>query len=69
MELLYMTKGNIMFTFDENTILNSNDVNKLWDAYEEVCCRIATMKTLNQNVPENINTLKQNIVKKIKSYE
>ena len=43
----------------------SKDINKLWDAYEEVCCRIATMKTLNQNVPEDINKLKQDIVKKI----
>lgn len=62
-----MTKDNCkgMFSFNTNELLNSKDINKLWDAYEEVCCRIATMKTLNQNVPEDINKLKQDIVKKI----
>lgn len=55
-----------MFTFDTTEIFNTNNVEKLWDAYEEVCVRLATMKTLNQDIPDEIKKLKQDIVNKIK---
>ena len=58
-----------MFTFDTTEIFNTDDVNKLWDAYEEVCARLATIKTLNQDIPDEIKKLKQDIVNKIKKLE
>lgn len=58
-----------MFTFDEKTILQTNDIDKVWDAYDEVSARLATMKFLNQDIPDEIEKLKQDIVNKIKKLE
>ena len=55
-----------MFSFNANEILNSNDEDKLWNAYEEVCVRISFLKTTKQDVPEEMNELKKAIVNKIK---
>lgn len=63
-----MTKDNLckgMFSFNANEILNSDDENKLWNAYEEVCVRISFLKTTKQDVPEEINELKTTIKNKI----
>ena len=54
-----------LFSFDTNEILNSNDKDKLWNAYEEVCVRISFLKTTKQDVPEEMTELKTAIKNKI----
>ena len=58
------TKGE--FTFDCDTILKSNDENELWNAFEEVCNRIAAFKATKKNVPEDWIKLKEDIKNKLK---
>lgn len=54
-----------MFSFDVDKLLNCNNTDKLWDAYEEVCCYIAKLKTLKKNVPVEISKLKSEIKGKL----
>ena len=62
-----MTKDNCkdMFIFNSDN-LNSDDNTKLWSAYEEVCARIAFLKTTNQPIPEEMEKLQLYIRNKIK---
>ena len=54
------------FTFDCDEILKSNNEDELWDAFEEVCARIAAYKVTKKNVPEEWNKLKEDIKNKLK---
>ena len=54
------------FTFDCDEILKSNNEDELWNAFEEVCARIAAFKATKKNVPEEWTKLKNEIRNKLK---
>lgn len=58
-----------MFTFDKKTILQTNDIDKVWDAYEEVCARISALKSTRTLISESMLNLKQDLINKIKKLE
>ena len=58
-----------MFTFDKKTILQTNDIDKVWDAYEEVCARISSLKSTRTLISESMLNLKQDLINKIKKLE
>ena len=51
---------------DRKEILKTNNEDELWNAFEEVCSRIAAFKATKKNVPEEWNKLKNEIRNKLK---